>query len=40
MKTIIQIFVVTLCLAILGQSYLQAFGNRAIIVERHEIWGI
>lgn len=28
MKTIIQIFVVTLCLAILGQSYLQAFGDQ------------
>jgi len=25
MKTIIQIFAITLCLAILGQSYLQAF---------------
>jgi hypothetical protein len=31
MKTIIQIFAVTLCLAILGQSYLQAFENQKIV---------
>ncbi len=33
MKTIIQIFVVTLCLAIVGQSYLQALSQQEIIVQ-------
>ena len=34
MKTIIQIFVVTMCLAIVGQSYLQAQGIRKNINEQ------
>jgi len=28
MKTIVQIFVATLCLAIVGQAYLQAYGTQ------------
>ncbi len=33
MKTIIQIFVVTLCLAIVGQSYLQALSQQETMVQ-------
>ena len=35
MKTIIQIFMVTLCLAILGQSCLQAFESQRNLSEKN-----